>query len=219
MDFVAKFKHWEEHVSQVQIGLSPFLPPALAQDTLISHIRKYSSITLRDIYKFIHQGTCGWSHLSQLGSLQHLQNMLIKEIASVGVPFESDELFELLDETTGLGRINLRIWKNDPRVTTEDLWTLMLESNTPIPDSSFLFLQRWKFVQECTANEILLVQSHHSEFSEKWLNLVSEMVKEKTANAIPLVSHSRLFRTAYSPQYRLAHKRILEAFLKRYDPT
>jgi hypothetical protein len=219
MDFVAEFRHWEKKISQIEVGLSPSLPPELSQQELISHIRKFPSICLLDIYKFITQGICGWYHLSQLGNLQHLKDMLIAEMASAEEPCDSDELFELLDRETEMGRVNLRLWKNTPNFTTEDLWNLMLESNSIIPDSSLLFLQRWKFVQECFTNKVLLIKQHPFEFIEKWLVLVNEMVKKTTMRAIPLVSHSTLFRTTYSPQYRLVTKSILEAFLRNVKCT
>ncbi len=217
MDFVDEFKTLGEKVSKVHVALSKSLPLEFTHKELISHIRKYPSISLRDLYKFIHQGTSGWSHLSQLGDLQHIKTWLIDEMASVGDPLDRDELFELIDKDTGIGRLNLRIWKQEPRFTIEDLWNLMMESNKRVPNSSLLFLSRWHFLQECITKGYFVMQPSTGDCVEKWLNLVLEMVQGKKVNEIPLVSHSELFRLEYSPHYRLVNKLILEEFLNHFN--
>ena len=71
-------------LDNISISLSSSALELSFSNSLEYHIKNYPKITLRDIYKFFHQGTCGWSHLTQSSSLRSIKRRLIEESSIVG---------------------------------------------------------------------------------------------------------------------------------------
>lgn len=170
---------------------------------LLAHIQKYPALMWADIYKFVLQGTCGWAHLFQIKDLSSVKEYLIKEYESAQRPLVFDSLFELLDSQTKFGRINIRAYK-DLNLSVESLWKLMLESKKSIPESTELFIIRWKALINYYQKEKLYTTKVNKDALEKWLALVLNISKQvPTSSEMPLLSHSAQYREKYHPSYRI----------------
>jgi hypothetical protein len=199
-----EFKELAKKAAKVPISLSKVDFDLLDRNPLLSHVFHYPKVQLVDLYKFVLQGTCGWLHLSQLGNKKSLEEFLKKELKEAEETHESDELFELLDIQTRLGRINLRSWKKYMGEDHDFLWELMNNTKLNSKKSLTLFIERWKGLMEWF-NEKILSYSKSSETTvTKWLKLVLNMAEEsEDSTELPLVSHSDIFRREYKPCYRI----------------
>jgi hypothetical protein len=199
-----KFKVLAEKAAKVSISLDKIDFDLLDRNPLLSHVYHYPKVQLIDLYKFILQGTCGWLHLSQIGNRKKIKDFLKKELEEAEGTYESDELFELLDIQTRLGRINLRSWKKHMGEDHELLWELMNNTELDTRESLPLFIERWKSLIEWFNNKILSYGKTAETTVKKWLDFVLNLAEEsEEPKELPLVSHSEIYRKEYKPCYRI----------------
>lgn len=199
-----EFKELAQKVAKVPISLTKVDFDLLDRNPLLSHVFHYPNVQLVDLYKFILQGTCGWMHLSQIGNTKNIEDFLKKELEEAEKTNESDELFELLDIQTRLGRINLRSWKKYMGENHDFLWELMNTTKLNTKKSLTLFIERWKGLMDWFNEKILSYSKSSESTVNKWLKLVLNMAEEsKDSTELPLVSHSDIFRREYKPSYRI----------------
>ncbi len=199
-----EFKDLAKIVSKVPISLSEVDFDLLDRNPLLSHVYHYPKVQLIDLYKFILQGTCGWMHLSQIGDKKSIEGFLKKELKEAEETLATDELFELLDIQTRLGRINLRSWKKHMGEDHEFLWELMNKTKLNAKKSLSLFIERWKGLIQWFDEKILSYTKSFDKNVKKWLKLVLDIAEEsKDSSELPLVSHSQVFRREYKPCYRI----------------
>ncbi|MEE9410370.1 MAG: hypothetical protein V3V41_05535, partial [Candidatus Heimdallarchaeota archaeon] len=164
------------------------------------------------------QGTCGWSHLSKFGDIQLLKNYLEKEINDAGPLQKIDELFELLDNKTELGRVNLRVWKYQYGTNIDSLWSLMIKAEDVILKTPSLFRERWSNLLSLVEEGRILFPEGGKKSIERWFRIVTEISDTtEDVSQIPLISHSPLFRKTYKPSYRLVKKSDLSIFLSEFE--
>ena len=198
------FKELAKKAAKVPISLNKIDFDLLDRNPLLSHIHHYPKIQLVDLYKFILQGTCGWKHLSQIGDKKKIEDFLKKELKEAEETHESDELFELLDIQTRLGRINLRSWKKHMGEQHEFLWELMNKTDINSKESLSLFKERWNRLISWFEKKILTYTKSSEKIVKKWLDTVLSIAEgSNDSSELPLVSHSEIYRKEYNPCYRI----------------
>jgi len=85
-------------VSNIPVILKEKDENVLINEPLFYHIVKYPNLRWSDLYKFILQGTCGWTHLNKIGNEDHLLDYLKKEMIEAEEPLIGEELFEILEK-------------------------------------------------------------------------------------------------------------------------
>ncbi len=199
-----EFKELAKQTSKVAVSLNKLDFDLLDRNPLLSHVFHYPKVQLVDLYKFILQGTCGWQHLSEIGDKNKIEEFLKKELKEAEETRASDELFELLDIKTRLGRINLRTWKKHMGEDHEFLWELMNKSTLDSKKALSLFVERWEEFVQWFDEGILSYPKTSKTTVNKWFNSISKIVEEtKDSTELPLVSHSLIYKRAYKPCYRI----------------
>ena len=183
---------------------------------LIAHMVNFSNIKWRDIYKFIFQGTCGWTHLSSDKSLEKVKQYLIEELESINESDSTTSLYEILNYTTKLCRVNLQEWKFRFQESIEELWKLMLKANETTPKTTEIFAEQWKELIDMSENNYFIFRSKHEKNTvENWLNIVLDLAREvNLSSKMPLLHHSEEYRIKYKPHYRLVNVDDLELFIE-----
>ncbi|MBY9001520.1 MAG: hypothetical protein KGD64_11425, partial [Candidatus Heimdallarchaeota archaeon] len=70
------------------------------KNPIIDHIKRYPRLEWQDIYKFIFQGSCGWTHLSTNSSEKKVVQYLNNELTLASKPLPDEQLFESLNNST-----------------------------------------------------------------------------------------------------------------------
>lgn len=207
MSLISEFKRLSKEMAYIPIYLTEITKEKILEQPLFFHLSKYPLLKCSDVYKFIYQGSCGWSHLSKLGDELHVKNYLVKELSEALEPVEIDEIFELLDNKTRLGRVNLRSWKAQVGEDIELLWNLMLKTQQNTPDTTELFIQRWEEFSGWIEQGIITYPSGAKVSMTKWLALIADIAQEVTyPTELPMVSHSPMYRKIYHPTYRIVRE-------------
>ena len=199
-----EFKRLVREMSHIPLYLKDVSEDEILQNPLFFHITKYPLLQCIDIYKFIMQGSCGWSHMASFGNEEHLKDYLIKEFKEAGELSEFDSVFELLNEETRIGRVNLRAWKRHVGNEIDLLWDLMKKAEETTPKTSKIFREKWKQFTSWVGEGKIIFPEEVKKMVEHWLEVVAKLAeKYESASDIPLVSHSPMFRKMYKPSYRL----------------
>ncbi|MCG3215642.1 MAG: hypothetical protein KAS63_02930 [Candidatus Heimdallarchaeota archaeon] len=214
------FKISAREVSHIPVYLNEVTATKPNLNPLIYHINKYPLLQWADVYKFILQGTCGWNHLSKFGDIQQLKDYLERELNEAESPMMIDEFFELLDNRTELGRVNLRVWKYQYGTDIESLWNLIIKAEDGMSKEPDLFKERWSNLLSLVEEGRILFPEGGKKSLERWFRIVAEIsTASEDVNQIPLISHSPLFRKTYKPSYRLVKKSDLSIFLSEFEKT
>ncbi len=204
MDNLKEFEDFIREMSHLPIYLRNVSEEEILQNPLFFHISKYPALQCIDVYKFIMQGSCGWSHMSSFGDEKHLKDYLIKEFEEAEEMQSIDAVFELLNEETRLGRVNLRAWKKHIGNEVDLLWDLMKKADETTPKTTKIFREKWKQLLDWVKERKITFPEGAFETVDRWLSIVMEIAdKYELASEIPLVSHSPKFRKNYKPSYRL----------------
>ncbi|UJG44281.1 MAG: hypothetical protein K9W46_03640 [Candidatus Heimdallarchaeum endolithica] len=183
--------------------------------SLLTYLKKYSVQTWGDLYKFIYQGSCGWVHLKKISGLEGVKIYLEQELDVCTKKREDEELFELLNEKTMFGRLNLRVWKEEIGLSSSHLWKLMEESLKNTPANLSIFFSSWNLICKLYDEGILTTKKNEKRALKKALSDLSfQFKKYEECLDLPLISHSPLFRMNYDPSYRIVSRIVLENFLK-----
>ncbi|MHA1405918.1 MAG: hypothetical protein ACTSSG_00870 [Candidatus Heimdallarchaeaceae archaeon] len=204
MDSIIKFRNLTDELSSVPIYLKEITNKEGELILLLKHIHQYPQIRCNDIYKFILQGTCSWTHLLNEFAENKIKLYLKEELEGLEKPNQYDIFFELLDRETRLGRLNLRLWKEKKGNNIELLWKLMKKAQEETLNSIHLFSIRWKSLEKLVKDSVLFVPDEYSELLFSWIKHVHGIVKKvKNVSELPLVRHSNIYRKFYSPSYRI----------------
>jgi len=186
--------------------------------SLLFYLKKYPKQTWGDLYKFIYQGSCGWIHLKKISNLERVKVYLEQELNACNKNREDEVLFELLNEKTMFGRLNLRVWKEDLGLSSSYVWELMEESLRATPKTLSVFIDSWNQICYFFKEVILTTEDNQIRLLKNTLSDISIQLKGyKSCLDLPLISHSAIFRTNYNPSYRIVSKLVLDKFLKKYE--
>lgn len=213
MKLLTEFKSLIPKIS----GISIFLQlDSSIHHPIIEHIKNYPKLEWQDIYKFVLQGSCGWTHLLSNRNQESVVQYLNNELNVASKPHPDERLFDILNNETFLCRINLRVWKNENLGKLHDLWNLMMKAEKTTPRTTDIFQKEW-------LNMMNLIDQGYIIKSEKCKYLVGEWIKNvaklsevnRKSSDMPLLHHSETYRINYKPSYRLVNKNDLLEFLKR----
>jgi len=203
VDFLG-FKELAKEMAHIPIYLKELSLDEVLKQPLFIQMKKYPKLQFSDVYKFIYQGSCGWAHLSKLGDETQIKEYLKQELSEALSPKEHDEIFEILDYETGLGRVNLRSWKEYFGEEIDLLWELMKKAQHNTPTTTDLFIKRWGEFTEWIDKGVIRYPPEAEELVVNWISLIREIaVDVKIPVDLPLISHSVTYKNNYSPSYRL----------------
>jgi len=192
-----------------------------SQLPIIEHIENYPKLEWQDIYKFVLQGSCGWTHLlsnrNQESVVQHLND----ELNVASKPHPDERLFDILNNETSLCRINLRVWKNENLGKLHELWNLMIKAEKSTPKTTKIFGKNWKELVDLSESGIIMTSKQEEYMVHQWIKVVLELTEKiEKSSEMPLLHHSETYRTTYFPSYRLINKDdLLEYMEKRSSPN
>ncbi len=157
-------------------------------ETLDTHLARYPLMTLQDMYKLLYQGILGPEHL--LAEPEAFTVRLLAELAAVS-PTADEPLYEPVRPDGRLLRVNLRPFKavsGDP-VRLSDACLEAAKARWGTPDD---LRAAWAAVADACQGGRWSHLREAAAFST-WLE----------AQGYPAVHHSRRYREAYRPAYRL----------------
>lgn len=155
------------------------------ENILQTHARRYSVMQPTDAVKLIYQNEFGGGHLIQ--DEQSCLNYLRREYASV----EKDPAVPLCEDIgNGIVRVNLAALKEDD---LERLGAAFIHSAAELHGSLEHFLRKLSVLRELTAQGIFAFG----------LADLDTYLAECAKAGYPAVSHSKEYRDAYRPAYRI----------------
>lgn len=224
LDTIDHFRALTVEVGDVRVGFAHPKGRLPIGEPIVLQFARRSIMCWRDLYKAILQGTCGWAHLRSFADTKGILDYLAEELINCGTADDDgddgdEELFELLEPKTGLGRLNLRPWKLKFGVNAAPIWDLMQLALPRVPESTDLFVSRWKEVITMHDQGILvssLREEEEEEDSDKeeteskirsWLDTgLQNATNANSSEELLTVSHSPSFREEYRPAYRIVHE-------------
>ena len=215
MKFREEFKLYEQKMGKIRLKLNKDSITLIAKHPLLQHIFQYTCITVIDIYKFILQGSCGWSHLiTEKRSLHEIKRYLTSEFWQQAKPGDEEKLFELLDQSTEIGRLNLRVWKHRVNDKTDDIWNMMENVQQSADCSLELFKERFEEFGNFVNSKYIIIKEEDMVQYESWFEFIIHLISNaKSCLNLPLVSHSECFRSTYNPSYRLVLLKDIDVYL------
>lgn len=199
-DFKRLAKELISHPIQVKLEELP-------EKLLKEYFKKYPATTWVDLYKFILQATCGWSHLIHNSMKNRVYDNLVSEISALkSLPNDSTPLVELLDIHTLVARLHLRPWKRLFGQQVMPIWKSMNKVAKEVPQDIKLFRMRWQAISELANQGILLIEKSDEKITFSWINsLLDSTVDSDPISCLPLIHHSPLYREKYHPSYRIVY--------------
>jgi hypothetical protein len=179
-----------------------FVLPAGADDgfraAVLEEMSSRPLLCAQDIYKLAHQSVFGPGHIiSSAGSArEHLK----KEIASLG-PARPNEK-EAEDIGGGMARVNLRPYR-DSGGSLEDLLDAMLDAAKEMPDPE---KGAMAMVERLEAAKEILEAKGKKDMAEELARIAAERAK----SGYPHLGHSKAYRDAYWPAYRVVGRQGLD---------
>ena len=80
MSKLLEFKQSSQEMAHIPLYLKEISEESFLENPLFFHMNKYPLVQFSDVYKFIYQGTCGWSHLTNIGNEEHIKSYLKDEL-------------------------------------------------------------------------------------------------------------------------------------------
>lgn len=214
MKFSEEFKLFEQKMGKIRLKLSKDSINLISKPPLLMHILQYTSITVIDIYKFILQGTCGWSHLiTEKRDLHEIKKYLTSEFSQQVKPGDDEKLFELLDQSTEIGRLNLRVWRHRVNDKTDEIWKMMENVQQSAVCFLELFKKRFEEFGNYVNSKYIIIKEEDIVQYESWFEFIIRLISNaKSCLNLPLASHSECFRSTYNPSYRLVFQKDIEKY-------
>jgi len=168
---------------------------------VVSHLNHYPEMEALDIYTLIYQGSMGPTYLSD--TREAYEEQLLHEFAEVeGNPEQI--LWESIRPDGELVRVHMAGLKGRggkaQKLITLSLWTVSVF----IGDQDDL-INGWKtFCDICSENRL-------RKFDQGEIATITNWAQE---NNYPSARHSRVFRAAYDPHYRLMKREFLQTLME-----
>ncbi len=165
---------------------------------LESHINRYPLMEVRDIYKLVYQAAFGSSHF--ICNLSDAKKRLEEEIETMGKG-PDEPVYDPVSPDGDIIRIHLR-----PYIINKGNKNLLLKGFIKTGENcrgdKCRLLIYWNNVLEMTENQSLPFTCQE----------VMEFMRDMEKQNYPAVSHSRPYRSEYSPAYRIVCRRYLPPF-------
>ncbi len=183
---------------------------------IIEHIKKYPRLEWQDVYKFVLQGSCGWTHLLSNKNQESVVQYLNDELSMASKPLPDERLFEILNNETFLCRISLRVWKNENLGKLHDLWNLMMKAEKSTPKTTKIFKKNWRELIDLSDKCYIMTSKRDEYLVQQWMKVVLELTEKiEKSSELPLLHHSETYRTTYFPSYRLINKDDLLEYMEK----
>lgn len=170
---------------------------------LEEQFRTYQSIQIQDIYKLIYQGTFGCEHAVDEKS----RKKLYKEFKKAK-PNKEEKLIEIISPNFFIYRINIRPYKAHGG-EKETLFEWFYESSKIKDGTIQNFFESWKTF------ELLNEQEHY--FPTEKIKDFEEMLKKEYSEKLPVMHHSKQYRKANKPSYRVINYMAMHDCMKKYN--
>jgi len=169
---------------------------------VISHLNRYPGMEVQDVYTLIHQGAMGAGYLT--AGAEEFEERLAKEFSEVEAD-ESQSLWETIRPDGELVRLHLAAYKARggalQALSTLCLWTASIFEG----DTDDL-VNGWETFQRLCADNRLRQFSHEE---------ISAFTRWAEENNYPRARHSKAFREAYHPHYRLIRRDFLHLLMDK----
>jgi hypothetical protein len=216
MKLLTEFKSLIPKISGNSLSLKLDTSTRLSIQPIIEHIESYPKLEWQDIYKFVFQGSCGWTHLLSNRNQEIVVQYLNEELNLASKPRPNERLFDILNNKTDLCRINLRVWKNDNLGKLHELWNLMLKAEKSTPKSTKVFRENWKELVDLSENGFIVTSEREEYMVLQWIKVILRLTESiEKSSEMPLIHHSETYRTNYKPSYRLVNKNDLLELLEK----
>jgi len=160
---------------------------------LTQHALKYPLMEPADAVKLIYQNEFGSGHLisDKEACLNRLQNEYQTVIQKTDIPF-------LEDIGNGMTRVKLAALDANG-LTIEMLNDIFVASSENLNGTKESFLNKLNFLEKLTREGIFKFDNYS----------LKAYLKEYISLGCPPVSHSRIYRDAYKPAYRVIYRNLL----------
>lgn len=163
------------------------------REALITHYQQYPQLQIQDLFKYLHQSSFGCEHM--VSSLETATDYICAESRGI---CKSNVLIDRLDGN--YSRVHLAYLEQG--LTPDTLGRLFFASAKNEPDGKENLKYKLNVAKELVREKLL-------PFSQ---NEFDEAVKTWQDKGYPALHHSDIFRSVYSPAYRVISNRFI-AFL------
>jgi hypothetical protein len=169
---------------------------------ITQHLRLRPLMQAQDVYKLIYQGVMGSEHLMNVQGIEDVacefEKRLRLEFEAVE-PDESEPLFELIPPTGMLHRLNLRPYK----AQHGDLARLVTACMEVVYRS-------WGSPDDlCSVWDVIVDASQKGNWSGVAIADILPFTEWLKVHSFPAIHHSRIYREAYRPAYRLVNSNTI----------
>ncbi len=174
------------------------LDPAKLIELIREHQDKKKYFEIQDAYKLIYQSVYGIGHI--LANPAMAQRYLAQEFKSINA-IDDEALIENISIPGEIVRLNLRPYKQQ-KVHINRLFQAMMRSAAEISGSREKFLDLWNQFNQAVLNSDL-------NFDKQQLKIFDGKAKSEN---YPVMHHSRAYREANRPAYRVLKKTLLNNY-------
>jgi len=160
---------------------------------LTKHAETYPLMEPADAVKLIYQNEFGGGHL--IADKEACLNRLQKEYQTV---IQKTDIPLLEDIGNGMARVNLAALAANG-LTVEMLNDIFVASSEKLHGTKKSFIRKLNILEKLTREGIFKFDNHS----------LQAYLKEYISLGCPPVSHSRIYRDAYKPAYRVIYRNLL----------
>jgi len=216
MNILTEFEGLIPRIAGNSISLQQDISPFLSNQPIIEHIKNYPKLEWQDVYKFVLQGSCGWTHLLSNRNQESVVHYLNDELNKSSKPQPDERLFDIINNETSLCRVNLRVWKSENLGKFHELWDLMIKAEKTTQKTTDIFQKEWSNLMKLIDQGCIITSNKSKSLVGKWIKIVVKLSEVyRKSSDMPLLHHSETYRTNYKPSYRLVNKNDLLEFLER----
>jgi hypothetical protein len=167
---------------------------------VVRHLNRYPHMEAQDVYTLIYQGAVGAAAFTE--EVERFEEQLLEEFAEVEGSTEHI-LWETIRSDGELVRVHMAGLKGRGG-KAEKLLTLSLWTTSIFVGNREDLVNGWTtFCRVCTENRL-------RKFNAEEINMITRWAEQ---NNYPSGRHSRAFREAYDPHYRLVKREFLQTLL------
>lgn len=168
---------------------------------IMDHIAHYPNMEPIDLYKLIHQATCGGAHFVE--PKRQMKKRLIEEWNHLDKVQKGERLLEVIDPEGLVIRVNLRVYKKIGG-SVRRIFDVFTRSAEKFQRDDQRLIAYWKAIIDMSESEEIPFSKGNME------DLFIDMGKA----GFPPVSHSRRYKESHRPAYRVIQKKLWEGFEK-----
>lgn len=173
------------------------------QKILEDQFRKYRNVQVQDVYKLLYQGTFGPEHAVNEKSGENLYEEFEKAKLN-----KTESILERISPSFLIYRVNIRPYKFFGG-SKEMLFEWFHESSKIKEVGTQGFLAFWAMFKKINKEENYFPAKELENFENKYI-----IGKKK----LPVMSHSKQYKKANDPSYRVVNYRIILKYIGIIDP-